>query len=177
MPSYESGTELIDAIIRQGNKFISEFGDIPDQYWDTLQPDVDDRTPRQMLAYQLGWMNLLLEWEHAEEQGHVAAMPAEGYAWNQLGKLYESFYATWQDAAPQQMIDTFHEQVNHICWMVTSFSQQELFEVGQRQWASSTQSSWPVWKWIHINTVAPFTTFRTKIRHWKRAMEQWDDLM
>lgn len=61
MPSYESGTELIDAIIRQGNKFISEFGDIPDQYWDTLQPDVDDRTPRQMLAYQLGWMNLLLE--------------------------------------------------------------------------------------------------------------------
>ena len=75
MPSYESGTELIDAIIRQGNKFISEFGDIPDQYWDTLQPDVDDRTPRQMLAYQLGWMNLLLEWEHAEEQGHVAAMP------------------------------------------------------------------------------------------------------
>lgn len=125
MPSYESGTELIDAIIRQGNKFISEFGDIPDQYWDTLQPDVDDRTPRQMLAYQLGWMNLLLEWEHAEEQGHVAAMPAEGYAWNRLGELYEHFYTTWQDVAPQQMIDTFHEQVNHICWMVTSFSQQE----------------------------------------------------
>ena len=68
MPSYESGTELIDAIIRQGNKFISEFEDIPNQYWDTLQPDVDDRTPRQMLAYQLGWMNLMLEWEHAEEQ-------------------------------------------------------------------------------------------------------------
>ena len=42
--------------------------------------------------------------------------------------------------------DTFHEQVNHICWMVTSFSQQELFEAGQRQWASSTQSSWPGWK-------------------------------
>lgn len=94
MPSYESGTELIDAIIRQGNKFISEFEDIPNQYWDTLQPDVDDRTPRQMLAYQLGWMNLLLEWEHAEEQGRVAATPAEGYAWNRLGELYESFYAT-----------------------------------------------------------------------------------
>ncbi len=49
MPSYDSGTALIDAIIRKGNKFIIEFGDIPDQYWDTLQPDVDDRTPRQML--------------------------------------------------------------------------------------------------------------------------------
>ena len=80
MPSYESGTELINAIIRQGNKFISEFGDIPDQYWDTLQPDVDDRTPRQMLAYQLGWMNLLLEWEHAEEQGPPRDMYGTSWA-------------------------------------------------------------------------------------------------
>ncbi|KWZ73162.1 hypothetical protein HMPREF3198_01521 [Winkia neuii] len=29
-------------------------------------------------------------------------------------------------------------------------------------------SAWPVWKWVHINTVAPFTTFRTKIRKWKK---------
>ncbi len=90
MPSYDSGTALIDAIIRKGNKFIIEFGDIPDQYWDTLQPDVDDRTPRQMLAYQLGRMNLLLEWEHAEEQGHEASMPAEGYAWNRWGESANS---------------------------------------------------------------------------------------
>lgn len=69
MPSYESGTELIDAIIRQGNKFISEFEDIPNQYWDTLQPNVDDRTPRQMLAYQLGWVNLLLERRRAGASG------------------------------------------------------------------------------------------------------------
>ncbi|MER2002308.1 MAG: ClbS/DfsB family four-helix bundle protein, partial [Carnobacterium inhibens] len=26
------------------------------------------------------------------------------------------------------------------------------------------------WKWIHINTVAPFTNFRTKIRKWKKAI-------
>ncbi|WP_238609160.1 ClbS/DfsB family four-helix bundle protein [Bifidobacterium animalis] len=63
-----------------------------------------------------------------------------------MGKLYESFYATCQDATPQQIIDTFHEQANHIRWMITSFSQQELFEPGQRQWASSPPSSWSVWK-------------------------------
>ncbi|MGO3317954.1 MAG: ClbS/DfsB family four-helix bundle protein, partial [Leuconostoc carnosum] len=27
----------------------------------------------------------------------------------------------------------------------------------------------PVWKWVHINSVAPFGTFRTKIRKWKKA--------
>ena len=28
---------------------------------------------------------------------------------------------------------------------------------------------WEVYKFIHINTVAPFGTFRTKIRKWKRV--------
>ncbi|HFN5447097.1 TPA: ClbS/DfsB family four-helix bundle protein, partial [Enterococcus faecium] len=27
---------------------------------------------------------------------------------------------------------------------------------------------WEVYKFIHVNTVAPFGTFRTKIRKWKR---------
>lgn len=35
-------------------------------------------------------------------------------------------------------------------------------------WAASTPSNWPVWKWVHINTVAPFKSFRSKIRKWKR---------
>ncbi|WP_369707167.1 ClbS/DfsB family four-helix bundle protein [Corynebacterium sp. HFH0082] len=25
-----------------------------------------------------------------------------------------------------------------------------------------------MWKWVHINTVAPLTTFRTKIRTWEK---------
>ena len=39
---------------------------------------------------------------------------------------------------------------------------------GQQAWASSTPSAWPVATWVHINTVAPFTSFRTRIRAWKR---------
>ncbi|WP_130077321.1 ClbS/DfsB family four-helix bundle protein [Bifidobacterium animalis] len=29
-----------------------------------------------MLAYQLGWIGLLPDWEHAEQEGHVMHMPA-----------------------------------------------------------------------------------------------------
>jgi len=43
-----------------------------------------------------------------------------------------------------------------------------LFEPNQRQWAT-TAAQCPVWKWVHINSVAPFGTFRTKIRKWKKA--------
>ena len=72
------------------------------------------------------------------------------------------------------MIETFNEQISYLCWMITSFSQEELLEPGHRQWASSTPSAWPVWKWIHVNTVAPFTSFRMKIRRWKREMARRD---
>ncbi|QOS69635.1 ClbS/DfsB family four-helix bundle protein [Eggerthella guodeyinii] len=26
-----------------------------------------------------------------------------------------------------------------------------------------------MWKWVHTNTVAPYKSFRSKIRTWKRA--------
>lgn len=40
-----------------------------------------------------------------------------------------------------------------------------------RRWADNATKTavWPVYKFIHVNTVAPFGTFRTKIRKWKKA--------
>ncbi|MFZ3195383.1 MAG: ClbS/DfsB family four-helix bundle protein, partial [Bacillus mycoides] len=43
------------------------------------------------------------------------------------------------------------------------------FQSEQRKWAT-TKAMWPVWKWVHINTVAPFMNFRTKIRKWKKIV-------
>ena len=51
---------------------------------------------------------------------------------------------------------------------VDGFSDNELFEPGGRKWAQSTPSMWPVWKWVYTNTVAPFKSFRSKIRKWKK---------
>lgn len=43
-----------------------------------------------------------------------------------------------------------------------------------RNW-SSNKAQWPIWKWIHINSVAPFKNFRTKIRRWKKLSLNKDD--
>ena len=39
-----------------------------------------------------------------------------------------------------------------------------------RKWADEATKTavWEVYKFIHVNTVAPFGTFRTKIRKWKK---------
>ena len=59
MRTYKSGDELTAQIMKCGKLFIAEFTDVSDAGWDRLVDGVD-RTPRQMVAYQLGWMELLL---------------------------------------------------------------------------------------------------------------------
>ena len=167
MRSYASGEELIAKIRKRADLFIVEFDDVTEADRDTLKDGVD-RTPAQMLAYQLGWMDLLLGWERDEQAGHEVVTPAPGYRWNQLGALCGTFYEQWRDASISQLQEACRQRVDDVVALVASLSQDELFTSGQRAWASSTPSAWPVAKWVHINTVAPFTSFRTRIRSWKR---------
>ncbi|MDO4412308.1 ClbS/DfsB family four-helix bundle protein [Cutibacterium sp.] len=157
-------------ITKRGGLFVGEFADLPDDGWDRMVDGVD-RTPRQMIAYQLGWMELLLSWEHDEQAGLDVVTPAPGFKWNQLGRLYEQFYQRWEQASTEDLIDRFGVVLGEVVQMVGGLTEPELFESGQRAWASSTPSAWPVWKWVHINTVAPFTTIRAKIRKWKKLAD------
>mgnify|MGYP000031550872 FL=1 len=167
MKHYASGEELIAEIRKRADLFIAEFDDVPASGLHLLKDGVD-RAPAQMLAYQLGWMDLLLGWEQDERAGRQVVTPAPDYRWNRLGGLYSSFYEQWQDAPLSRLQEAFRERVDGVVDLVGSLSPEELFTPGRRAWASSTPSSWPVAKWVHINTVAPFTSFRTKIRVWKR---------
>ena len=62
MQGYSSKKELIDEINKRAVLFINEFSEITDENKDTFVKEVD-RSPAQMIAYQLGWMNLIFLWE------------------------------------------------------------------------------------------------------------------
>ncbi len=91
MQGYKNKQELIEEISKRAKLFIHEFSDIPETDKDKLV-DNADRTPAQMIAYQLGWLNLILSWERQERQGITVITPHPDYKWNNLGGLYESFY-------------------------------------------------------------------------------------
>lgn len=63
------------------------------------------------------------------------------------------------------------ENVSRIDAMMDSMSEEELFQPHRRKWADDATKTavWAVYKSIHVNTVAPFGTFRTKIRKWKKS--------
>lgn len=167
MLEYKNKQELIVEISKRAKLFIDEFSLISEEDKNKLVGDVD-RTPAQMIAYQLGWFNLLLDWEKQEQQGFIVITPHVDYKWNNLGGLYEMFYRQYENYSLQELRSTFEETVGKIIKLTEGYTEVELFQSGGRRWASSTPANWPIWKWIHINTVAPFKSFRTKIRKWKK---------
>ncbi|MVX65680.1 ClbS/DfsB family four-helix bundle protein [Clostridium chromiireducens] len=170
MAEYQDREELISEISNRAKLFIEEFNEIDDKDKDRFIYGVD-RTPAQMIAYQLGWMDLILDWEKQEQQGHVVITPTPDYKWNNLGGLYESFHEKYKGYTLKELCTMFTRAKQQIVELINSYTDDELFRQGGRKWSSSTPSNWPIWKWIHINTVAPFKTFRTKIRKWKKLQQ------
>lgn len=167
MQEYDSKEALKIEIQKTANIFIKEFNDVSKSDLD-FRLNAEDRTPREILAYQLGWLELIQSWDKDELNGKKVITPSTGYKWNQMGELYQNFYSKYSTESLEQLIKMFNSSVSDLILWIDSFSDDELFKPGGRKWAQSTPSNWPVWKWIHMNTVAPFKSFRSKIRKWKK---------
>jgi hypothetical protein len=71
MQGYKSKKALIAEIEKTAALFINEFLDVAEDDKDKLIDDVD-RTPAQMIAYQLGWLDLIMGWDKDEAEGKQA---------------------------------------------------------------------------------------------------------
>jgi hypothetical protein len=168
MKEYANKEALLSEIKKRYEKYDAEFDAIPEALKNQRIDEVD-KTPSENLSYQLGWVNLLLSWEAHEQAGEIVTTPAPGYKWNDLGGLYQSFYEQYGSYTLDQQRAMLKEALENLYQWLNNLTEAELFEAGQRNWAT-TKAMWPVYKWVHINTVAPFTNFRTKIRKWKKLV-------
>lgn len=166
MRTYSDKKELKEEVLKSYKKYIAEFNDIPEKLKD-LRIDEVDRTPAENLAYQVGWTTLILKWESDEQSGLEVKTPTETFKWNQLGELYQHFTGL----TIKELTAQLNDNVDAIGNMIDSMSDEVLFKPHMRKWADSATKNavWEVYKFIHINTVAPFGTFRTKIRKWKKV--------
>lgn len=169
MKSYQNKEELKIAIKESYEKYIAEFLSISNEDKDKKKENID-RTPSENLAYQVGWTTLLLKWENDYKLGLKVKTPSDKFKWNQLGELYQWFTDEYADMSLFELKNILDKNIENIYLMIDSMSEDELFKPHQRIWADEATKTaiWEVYKFIHINTVAPFKTFRTKIRKWKK---------
>ncbi|HEN0499333.1 ClbS/DfsB family four-helix bundle protein [Streptococcus agalactiae] len=171
MRTYYNKEELKAKIEKTFEKYISEFDNIPENLKDKRVDEVD-RTPAENLSYQVGWTSLVLKWEEDERKGLQVKTPSDEFKWNQLGELYQWFTDTYAHLSLQELKAKLNENINSIYAMIDSLSEEELFKPHMRKWAdgATKTATWEVYKFIHVNTVAPFGTFRNKIRKWKKIV-------
>ncbi|MFP3831910.1 ClbS/DfsB family four-helix bundle protein [Chryseobacterium sp. SIMBA_028] len=166
MQSYKDKTELIEEIKKRYILYDEEFDGIKEDEKDMIKAGVD-KTPSQNISYQIGWTHLLLQWESDEKKGIEVKTPTSEYKWNNLKGLYGSFYEQFGSYSLHEQREMLHNQVNEIIEWIEKLDDKTLFVAEQRKWAT-TPAKWPVWKWIHINTIAPFKNFRIQLRKWKK---------
>ncbi len=166
MQGYKDKEALLAEIKKTYQLFAKEFDDIKEQEINIRIREVD-RTPQEMMAYQIGWLNLIMGWEKDELEGKDVILPSPAYKWNQLGLLYQCFYAEYDGISLQELQTSFRESVEKWCAWVERLKEEDLFNTNRRKW-TVTNANWPMWKWIHMNSVAPFKSFRSKIRKWKK---------
>ncbi len=118
----------------------------------------------------MGWTTLILKWENDERNGLDVQTPTEQFKWNELGKLYQYFTDTYAHNSLKKLRQMLDNNIEDIYKMIDNMSEDELFKPHKRKWAdkSTKSATWEAYKFIHINTVSPFGTFRTKIRKWKK---------
>ena len=169
MRTYENKDELKNEINKSFAKYISEFNDIPELLKDKRVDEVD-RTPAENLAYQVGWTTLILKWEADERKGLQVKTPSDNFKWNQLGELYQWFTDTYAHLSLQELKDLLNENVDSIYAMIDSLSEEELFKPHMRKWADEATKTavWEVYKFIHVNTVAPLEPLERRSENGKR---------
>lgn len=169
MRIYNDKIELKEEIQKSYEKYIAEFSNIPNSLKDKRSLEVD-RTPAENLAYQVGWTTLLLKWENDDRAGIEVKTPSAQFKWNQLGALYQWFTDEYAHLPLYELQNMLDKNIEKIHKMIDTMSEDELFKPHQRRWADDATKSavWEVYKFIHVNTVAPFGTFRIKIRKWKK---------
>ena len=168
MTEYKNKQELIDAINKSYDLFTAEFKDIKNEDIHKRAAAVD-KTPAELIAYQIGWLNHIMQYEKDELAGLNVVTPAPGLKWNEIGKLVQRFYDKYNKHVLKTLLATFDVTKQEFVAWIQTLDHKTLFELDQRKWAY-IKAGWPVWKWLHINSVAPFTNFRTQIKKWKKAM-------
>ena len=164
---YDNKSELTEAIKNNANLFIKEYSDIEETSMNKIDEEIE-YSPFQMLAFCIGWMDLVLSWENEEQKGIQETSLATEWKWNDLNWLYRSFYDKYKKYSLNELIDDFNRKVDNVIQLINNLTDEALFKDGKRNWAKTNGKEFSVCRLVHLNTIANFKNFRSKIRKWKK---------
>jgi hypothetical protein len=160
--------ELLKAITDNYKKLTKELSNIPIDLTELKELEGHAKNTlmsiKDLLAYLVGWGQLVLKWQDRKEKGLEVDFPETGFKWNELGLLAQKFYKDYEKEDFKMLIKKLDKTTKEILKIIESKSNVELYEMA---W----YDKWTMGKMIQLNTSSPFKNAKDRIRKWKKIKQ------
>lgn len=157
--------ELLHSILGNYEKLKTELAGIPSELAGIRALEGHSKNTvmsvNNLLAYLVGWGQLLLKWSDRKDKGLEVDFPETGFKLNELGRLAQKFYQDYEQDDFQTLISKLDNTTYEVLKLVESKTNNELYELA---W----YDKWPLGKMIQLNTTSPFKNAKDRIRKWKK---------
>lgn len=123
-------------------------------------PCVDDWSVKDLLAVRVWWTEHVLDWIESGCRGEVPVTPAEGYRWSETPRLNATVVRAARRESYRALRERLKRGYERVMQTIDRLDDAQLLEVGAFEWAGS----YPISRWLSINTARQYTTARTFIR-------------
>jgi len=158
--------ELRKAIADNYQKLKAELSNIPIELTEIKELEGHAKNTRMsindLLAYLLGWGQLVLKWHDKKNKGLEVEFPETGFKWNELGRLAQKFYQDYDQDNFTSLIEKLDQTTSDILAIIESKTNKELYET---PW----YDNWTLGRMIQLNTASPFKNAKDRIRKWKKT--------
>ena len=114
-----------------------------------------------LVAYLVGWGNLVMKWHENKNQGRPVDFPETGYKWNDLGALANKFYNDYKGDSYKDLLLKLEITTNGILNLVENKTNEELY-------VDLWYNKWTLGRLIQLNTSSPYKNATGRIRQWKK---------
>ena len=114
-----------------------------------------------LVAYQIGWGQCLIQWYEAGIRGEKPVMPGDGFSTWDYTNIAKHFYKKYGFDSSVLQMQRFHQVVFRILEIVQKEDLAgNLDRLGIWPWCTlasgKPRKQWPLSKWVRVNTVAPY---------------------
>lgn len=157
--------ELLEAIRTNYTKLEKDLIDIPIEL--TVEKELDGHAKGtkmsicNLVAYLIGWGELVLKWNMQIEKGEVVDFPEVGYKWTELGLLAQKFYSDYSNESYEQLLEKLDKTVRLLIKLVEKNTNDVLYK-------TIWYKVYPMGRMIQLNTSSPYKNARIRVRKWKK---------
>lgn len=119
-------------------------------------------SPFDLLAYLVGWNELVLKWLDRDAAGQPIDFPEAGFKWNALGKLARKFYGDYADIPYPQLVGRLDAAKERIVGIIGRHDDAALY-------ACPWYETWTMGRMIQFNTSSPYANARGRLRKWLKS--------